>query len=338
MHYDIDIDSYIGYPISKGYVRARLAAVGQGPVAVRINSYGGDVQTALDIRQQFLDHDGPVTAYVYGMTASAATILMTGAGKIVMSRYALLLVHCCSGWVDTWGSYNREELEAAIEELRRRSDDLGRLDEVVAALYAQRTGRTAREMADVMARGAWLTAEESLELGLVDELSEEGSAAVMTAADREHFAACGLPLPEHFQNAADRTDNTENNDNNQGKRIMDNQSSSKTTTTALVLSSLCTLLGVTGMEAGEDGSFGLSREQLEAIDAELSRLHGETEQLQASVDQLTKKNADLEAEAKALREADGAETGKVEGATSEEEEAIAGATAAEMYQRYQDII
>ena len=90
--YHIDIDSYIGYPISKGYIKSKLQPMKGKPCNVRVNSYGGDVQTALDIRQQFIDH-GQVTAYIIGMTASAATILAMGARKVVMSRYALMLVH-----------------------------------------------------------------------------------------------------------------------------------------------------------------------------------------------------------------------------------------------------
>ena len=77
MRYDINIDSYIGYPISRQWVQAQLAQKGDKPVTVRINSYGGDTNTALDIRQQFIDH-GNVTVHFVGMSASAATILAMG--------------------------------------------------------------------------------------------------------------------------------------------------------------------------------------------------------------------------------------------------------------------
>lgn len=198
--YNIDIDSYIGYPISKGYVRGKLQGLKGQPVAVRINSYGGDVQTALDIRQQFIDH-GQVTAYIFGMTASAATILATGAEKIVMSRYALMLVHPCSQWVDTWGQLNADELSAEIERLKGTAADMKNIDHVIAAIYAARSGKSEKQMADTMQAARWLNADECLELGLVDELlepeEEESSAtATLTATEREHFSACGLPLPE----------------------------------------------------------------------------------------------------------------------------------------------
>lgn len=117
--YTLYVDGYIGYSITKQYVRAKLKENANNAVEVHINSYGGDVQHALDIRQQFVDH-GNVTAYVFGMTASAATILAMGAKKVKMSKYALMLIHPCSQWVDTWGSFNKEELDEEIEKLQSR--------------------------------------------------------------------------------------------------------------------------------------------------------------------------------------------------------------------------
>lgn len=198
--YNIDIDSYIGYPISKGYVKCKLQPMKGKPCAVRINSYGGDVQTALDIRQQFIDH-GQVTAYIIGMTASAATILAMGARKVVMSRYALMLVHPCSATVSTWGYYNKEELAKAIEGLRKTQTDLKTLDRVVASIYAAKVGEhNAGSMEALMHEARWIDAEEALRLGLIDEIDPDEeqpdpAKEPMTDAQREHIVACGLPVP-----------------------------------------------------------------------------------------------------------------------------------------------
>lgn len=198
--YNIDIDSYIGYPISKGYIKSKLQPMKGKPCAVRINSYGGDVQTALDIRQQFIDH-GQVTAYIIGMTASAATILAMGARKVVMSRYALMLVHPCSAAVSTWGYYNKEELAKAIEGLRKTQTDLKTLDRVVASIYAAKVGDSnVGKMEALMHEARWIGAEEALRLGLIDEIDPDEqqpdpAKEPMTDAQREHIVACGLPVP-----------------------------------------------------------------------------------------------------------------------------------------------
>lgn len=198
--YHIDIDSYIGYPISKGYVKSKLQPMKGKPCTVRINSYGGDVQTALDIRQQFIDH-GQVTAYIIGMTASAATILAMGAHKVVMSRYALMLVHPCSAGVSKCGYYNKEELAKAIEDLRKAQTDLKTLDRVVASIYAAKVGDSnVGKMEALMHEARWIGAEEALRLGLIDEIDPDEeqpdpAKEPMTDAQREHIVACGLPVP-----------------------------------------------------------------------------------------------------------------------------------------------
>lgn len=208
--YHIDIDSYIGYPISKGYVKSKLQPMKGKPCAVRINSYGGDVQTALDIRQQFIDH-GQVTAYIIGMTASAATILAMGAHKVVMSRYALMLVHPCSAAVTDWGYYNKEELAKAIERLRKAQTDLKTLDRVVASIYAAKVGDSnVGKMEALMHEARWIGAEEALRLGLIDEIDPDEeqpdpAKEPMTDAQREHIVACGLPVPT-FGMAAESTE------------------------------------------------------------------------------------------------------------------------------------
>lgn len=211
--YHIDIDSYIGYPISKGYVKSKLQPMKGKPCTVRINSYGGDVQTALDIRQQFIDH-GQVTAYIIGMTASAATILAMGARKVVMSRYALMLVHPCSAGVSEWGYYNKEELAKAIEGLRKTQTDLKTLDRVVASIYAAKVGDSnADSMAALMHEARWIGAEEALRLGLIDEIDpdeEQPDPAKdpMTDAQREHIVACGLPVPTFSTTTANTNTST----------------------------------------------------------------------------------------------------------------------------------
>lgn len=201
--YHIDIDSYIGYPISAAYIKQKLSPLRSRPVTVGINSYGGDVMTALDIRQQFIDH-GQVTAYILGMTASAATVLAMGAKKVVMSRYALMLVHPASTGVTEFGMYNHDQLEEAIQRLRSRQADIDSIDSVISAIYAEHAhGRaTQAQMASLMAEARWLTAQEALEAGLIDEIDESAAAPDPTQASalfsdhqREIFAACGLPLP-----------------------------------------------------------------------------------------------------------------------------------------------
>lgn len=351
--YHIDIDSYIGYPISKGYVRSKLASAGSGPVSVRINSYGGDVQTALDIRQQFIDH-GNVTAYIFGMTASAATIIAMGAKKICMSKYALMLVHQCSNHIDNFGWFNKDEMSELLEKIRKEQTDLDTLDNVVANLYADRAGtKDVASMAKVMSEAKWLNAEECKALGLIDEIVEEDDTQQpqVTAQLKEHFVACGLPMPpmtandELIDTATEAMPSQEENQENKTffaafiacikktlnsektKNVNGKQTMSEIKTIAPA--NICAVLGVNELSVCEDGSVTFDAEQINSMNTELKEANEERTTLNARI-------AELEEEVKNLKNADGAKETHVDITT--EEEPIAGAEAAEFFKKFNDII
>ncbi len=342
MTYHLDIDSYIGYPISKGYVRAKLEPLKGKPCAVRINSFGGSVADALDIRQQFIDH-GDVTAYIFGMTASAATILAMGAKRIVMSRYAVMLIHRCSGWVDTWGQLNAEELETAIKELRQTQTDLETLDGVVVNLYAMRTGRKPEDMAAVMAEARWLTAEECKSLGLIDEIIEEGEQTAVTAQMREHFAACGMPLPEVKEEKPGLVQRVVSgikailSPDGETEAEDEETETYKTNTSTIMdktlFGAILAALGVESLTANADGSATLSAAQLTAINDALAAAKADVMAQKAETDRLAGELATANAAAAALQEqvenlqkADGDTTTDIEDGGADEE---ARATAAD---------
>lgn len=307
--YTLYVDGYIGYSITKQYVRAKLKENANNAVEVHINSYGGDVQHALDIRQQFVDH-GNVTAYVFGMTASAATILAMGAKQVKMSKYALMLIHPCSQWVDTWGSFNKEELDEEIEKLQKQAADMANVDRVIASVYALRTGREAKEMAHVMEEERWLTADECLKLGLIDEIVEDGEPSVLTDSLSQQFTACGLPLPriekqndtenglfqkvkELFRGAIGPKDTEEDALGETHKQSKTDNMKSKTLEAAI----LAEMLGIETLTTADDGTLHLTEEQVKTLENKLSEQKNQ-------MDALTKQVNDLADE-------DGADTGKV---------------------------
>lgn len=309
MTYNFDIDSYIGYPISKGYVRGKLAESKGKPCTVRINSFGGCVQTALDIRQQFIDH-GDVTAYIFGMTASAATILAMGAKKICMSKYAMMLVHPCSKWVDEWGQMNADELAESIKNLEKTKNDLTTIDRVVASVYAQRTGKSIHDMKEAMTKAAWLTAEECKALGLIDDIIEEGEETKVTARMEELFAACGLPLPEQAEEQPAENNDEENNPESLADAIAralgrifgrrepketeevaqdTNQPNTNNMKTNADFKTINALLKKDALTAAEDGMLQISAEDMTAIEKRIADLEESEKTLKGQVEGVSKR-------------------------------------------------
>ena len=234
MKYDIYINADIGWPISYEYVRSELSKFEGQDVNVYVSSLGGSLVHALKIRRLFIDH-GRVTCHLHGFVASAATILATGAARVLMGRHALYLAHLNSLPVDVWGYHNTEDIERAIEELQNNKLDLDKIDSTVAGIYAARGSKTAEEFHAIMAKGLWLNAEEVLALGLADELAEDDSTTFASAsaqggysaALRSKIAAYGLPhLPAASHETAainphkptDMPTANVNNENQEGKK------------------------------------------------------------------------------------------------------------------------
>ena len=359
--YHIDIDSYIGYPISKGYIKSKLQPMKGKPCNVRVNSYGGDVQTALDIRQQFIDH-GQVTAYIIGMTASAATILAMGARKVVMSRYALMLVHPCSAAVLAEGFYNKEELAKAIEGLRKAQTRLETLDRVVASIYAAKVGNgNVDSMAALMKEARWIGAEEALSLGLIDEIDPDEqqpdpAKELMTDAQREHIVACGLPVPTFTTATESNTTATATAEQQMRKSIGeavrdffetlfaraakpscaakpqgadaattdDKQHNTNNTimnTQTITPATLCAKLGVAHITA-TDGKVTFTTAQVDALEKAFEAMNKETEKAKAA---LAATDGDTTNSAKPSTEAD-------------EGTALPGAEACDFYRKYGSLI
>ena len=194
--YDIYINGNIGWPFSAEYVRGELEKLDGAHAEVLISSLGGSVLDALQIRQLFADH-GDVTVHLHGFVASAATIIAMGAREVRMGRYALMLVHRCSNWVDTWGMMNAEEIEQTIRSLNRDKEDLEVIDRVVASIYADRCGKKVEDCAAMMQEARWMTADECLALGLVDKIeSDEVQATAGDDGTVAGLASCGYPLPD----------------------------------------------------------------------------------------------------------------------------------------------
>ena len=234
MKYDIYINADIGWPISYEYVRSELSKFEGQDVNVYVSSLGGSLVHALKIRRLFIDH-GRVTCHLHGFVASAATILATGAQRVLMGRHALYLAHLNSLPVDVWGYHNTEDIERAIEELQNNKLDLDKIDSTVAGIYAARGSKTAEEFHAIMAKGLWMNAEEVLALGLADELAEDDSTTFAaasaqggySAALRSKIAAYGLPhLPAASHETAainphkptDMPTANVNNENQEGKK------------------------------------------------------------------------------------------------------------------------
>lgn len=316
MEYDIYINSSIGWPFSAEYVRQELNKFQGQPCNVYISSLGGSVLDAVQIHQMFREH-GQVTCHLHGFVASAATIIAMGAKKIVMGEFALYLMHRCTGWVETWGRMNAEELSRAIEELQHDKKNLETIDQTIANIYVARCGKKIEDVVKWMESAEWNTAATCLERGLIDEICKDDcQQEPITAAFRSKIVACGLPMPSERPTASASQEDEKHTSRNilaalremfAGKKTNSEEgttaqatepeqnSLTNTNTMNKNYTEINALLNIQGVEE-QEGNVRISAEQMTALNGALASRAAEITNLQNRVAELTEQVTNLQAQ------------------------------------------
>lgn len=128
-------------------------------IDVYINSGGGHVTAGQEI-YSLLRQDKRVRIHIQGMACSAASIVAM-AGKSDMSPVAMLMIHNVSGGAQ--GDFH--EMEKAQRELKA-------MNEALANAYVEKTGMDRDTLLKMMDRETWLTANQCLEHGFIDEIDK----------------------------------------------------------------------------------------------------------------------------------------------------------------------
>lgn len=166
---EVLIDEYAGWMweddvfFSPAMVRRALAAVPDGPLTMRINSYGGHTAAGEAIRAMIADRarlKGAVTMIVEGVAMSAATLILMGATRREMTSGSVLMIHNPSG--GAWGE---------AEDLRKEADVLDLLARTFAAVYAEASGKTPEDVMQIMADETWYGPQDAIAAGWVHAIS-----------------------------------------------------------------------------------------------------------------------------------------------------------------------
>jgi ATP-dependent Clp endopeptidase proteolytic subunit ClpP len=139
-------------------------------IRLHINSPGGEVYEGIAILSALRQHPARVTAVVDGIAASAASFIATGADEVVMSPNSELMIH------DAWGI----TIGPAADH-RKSVDDLDRISNNIASIYATKAGGDTAIWRDAMLAETWYGADEAVAAGLADRVmgadSSEGDDA-----------------------------------------------------------------------------------------------------------------------------------------------------------------
>ena len=169
--YNIDILGEISETVnSYNSVRSKINDANGEEINLVISSGGGSVTEGMGIADLIANYPNETTATGIGLVASIATVVLLSADKVKMTENAFLMIH--RPWSYTMG--NADELEATAELLDKMEAKL--LDIYTASVY-KRKGKQKdldNKITEMMAAETWMTAQEALEFGFIDEIVKVG--------------------------------------------------------------------------------------------------------------------------------------------------------------------
>jgi len=159
---------FVGTPITDQIANLIVAQLlylagddAEKPISMYINCPGGVVYHGLAIYDTIQQIQPPVATYAVGVTASMGTVLLAAGtqGQRYALPHATVHMHPAGGSAQGYAP----DVEIQYKELKR-------VEELIHELLAQHTGQTVEQIAADFDRDRFMTAEEAVEYGLVDQV------------------------------------------------------------------------------------------------------------------------------------------------------------------------
>ena len=135
---------------------------GISPVIAAFNSIGGDLFDGLAMHNALSRLGERCTGRIDALAASAASVAVCGAHRVVIASNAMLMIH--NPWTYAAGD---------AEDFRKVADVLDQtMEAIIAAYKAKAPDIDEVELRRLVAAETWLTASEAVALGLADEVGD----------------------------------------------------------------------------------------------------------------------------------------------------------------------
>ena len=170
----ISIYDEIGYwgVTAKDFIDAFRAIPADAQITLSVHSPGGEVFDALAIYNVLKAESHRITARIEGLAASAASLIVMAAGKIVMPQNSYMMIH--NPVTVAWGE---------VKDLREAADLLERFENTLVNIYVQRTGVAEADVRAMLADETWMDGSEAVAKGFASELAEPIKMAACASPD-----------------------------------------------------------------------------------------------------------------------------------------------------------
>lgn len=143
-------------------------------IHLRVNSPGGSVFDGMSIYENIKkekNNGRKVIAYVDGVAASIASVIIQAADEIVIGDGGMVMIH--KPLVGVFGN---------VIELERMISILDKIEEQMITIYAKKTGMSRIEIANALAEETWYTSDEAIQAGLADKKFEASETLALVAS------------------------------------------------------------------------------------------------------------------------------------------------------------
>lgn len=132
-------------------------------INLHINSPGGDVFEGVAIYNMLKQNKADIHVYIDGLAASIASVIAMAGDTITMPENSMLMIH--NPWTIAQGNSKK---------LRKVADDMDKMGESIKTSYLSKSNSKldVDTLTKLMDDETWLTAKESVEYGLADEVLE----------------------------------------------------------------------------------------------------------------------------------------------------------------------
>jgi ATP-dependent Clp endopeptidase proteolytic subunit ClpP len=155
-------DFWTGGGVTAKNFQKELSEIKASQIDLHINSPGGVVFDGITIYNLIKQHPANVTTYIDGLAASIASVIALAGNKVIMAENALYMIH------------NPEGLAMGTANDMRSLADV--LDKIAGTMITTYVGKSKKSEADIkvlLDAETWMTADEALENGFIDEIAEE---------------------------------------------------------------------------------------------------------------------------------------------------------------------
>ena len=130
-------------------------------INLHINCVGGDVFDGMAIYNILKKRTAKTTVYIEGIAASMGSVIALAADTVVMAENSLFMIH------NAWGGANGE-----AKDMKKTAALLDKISGEIADIYVKKTKLPYDKVKDMMDEETWLNADEALDLGFIDSISD----------------------------------------------------------------------------------------------------------------------------------------------------------------------